>query len=225
MENPGTSLLGKRNMRHQHGLPDHDFFEVDTLYGSKFIETWKLDMEPSDGVFLFFHDYAIEEDVLISRAIETYRAGYTAVVIFFGGYGRSEGNVTTLGYSEAEEVEMAMEWCSFQYPGQKIYLAGRGMSSLSIFRAIEEFDLQPQNIIIENPQISVHEGVKKHIANNILINKWLASLWVGNIYGFHLDAFHQFEGKQMPWINLNAWQEEGEVSWLDVIDSATYSMN
>mgnify|MGYP003561732699 CR=1 FL=1 len=159
-EDSGKTLFGKKIARHQHHLPDIDFFEVDTLHGGKFIESWKLDMEPSDGVFLFFHDYTIEEDVLISRAIETYREGYTAVVIFFRGFGRSEGDETTLGYAEAEEVEMAMEWCAYQYPGQKIYLVGRGISSLSIFRAVAEFDLQPAHIIIESPQYSVREVVK-----------------------------------------------------------------
>ncbi len=62
----------------------------------------------------------------------------------------SEGNQTTLDFKEAEEVKSAFDYLKNR--GEKnIYLFGTSMGSVAIMKAMADYSLKPNGIIIECP--------------------------------------------------------------------------
>jgi esterase/lipase len=65
-------------------------------------------------------------------------------------HGNSEGNVNTIGYKESEEVKLAYDYVSKK--GEKnIVLWGMSLGAVIISKAIWQYGLQPQKIILEMP--------------------------------------------------------------------------
>jgi len=72
------------------------------------------------------------------------------------GSGGSEGNQTTLGFKESDEVKSVFDYLIKQ--GEKnIYLFGTSMGSVAIMKAISDYNIKPKGIIIECPFGSMYQ--------------------------------------------------------------------
>jgi hypothetical protein len=85
---------------------------------------------------------------MLDEAYEFRYWGYNVMLVDFRGHGNSDGEVTTLGMKESEEVKLAFDHIS--KTGEKnIILWGMSLGAVIITKAIWQYDLKPQKIILE----------------------------------------------------------------------------
>ena len=122
------------------------------------IECWSINVPNSKGTAVLFHGYAGEKSQLIDRSDEFIKMGYSTLLVDFMGSGGSEGNQTTIGYLEAEEVKTCFDYLTQQ--GEKnIYLFGTSMGAVAILKAIDEYNIKPKAIVIECPFGTMYKTV------------------------------------------------------------------
>lgn len=113
------------------------------------IEGWYLPYEDDCGIVMIFHGYASSKSSLLAEASAFYEKRYSVFMIDFRGSGGSDGFQTTVGYNEAIEVVKSIEYVKTNYPNRQIILYGQSMGAASILRAISEYEINPNGIIIE----------------------------------------------------------------------------
>jgi alpha-beta hydrolase superfamily lysophospholipase len=87
---------------------------------------------------------------VLGEAFEFNSFGYNTMLVDMRAHGNSEGIVNTLGYEESEEVKLAFDHISKN--GEKnIILWGMSLGAVIISKAIWQYDLKPQKIILEMP--------------------------------------------------------------------------
>ncbi|MEO7977405.1 alpha/beta hydrolase [Flavobacterium sp.] len=120
------------------------------------IECWYINKDNSvktdtvKGTIIIFHGYSGEKSSMLDKYDEFVKLKYNTFLVDFMGSGGSEGNQTTLGFKEAEQVKTAFDYLTER--GEKnIYLFGTSMGAVSILKAISDYGLQPKGILIECP--------------------------------------------------------------------------
>jgi hypothetical protein len=74
-------------------------------------------------------------------------------------HGNSEGIVSGLGYKESEEVKLAYDQVSKK--GEKnIVLWGMSLGAVIISKAISQYDLKPQKVILEMPFDRIQDHIR-----------------------------------------------------------------
>jgi alpha-beta hydrolase superfamily lysophospholipase len=107
-----------------------------------------------------FHGYGGEKSSLLDKAEEFLKLGFNTMLVDFMGCGNSEGNTTTIGFKEAEEVKDCYDYV-IKNNFQNVSLFGTSMGSVAIMKAIKDYNLKPQSIIIECPFGSMYTTVCK----------------------------------------------------------------
>jgi uncharacterized protein len=90
--------------------------------------------------------------------------GYSTLLVDFMGSGGSEGNQTTIGFKEAEEVKTAFEYLK-QKGETNIYLFGTSMGAVAIMKAVSDYQLNTAGIIIECPFGSMYQTTCERFKN------------------------------------------------------------
>lgn len=90
--------------------------------------------------------------------------GYDCFLVDFMGSGDSEGNTTTVGFKEAEQVKTAFDYLKNKGV-HNIYLFGTSMGAAAIMKTIHDYDLKPKAILIECPFGSMYETVCARFRN------------------------------------------------------------
>lgn len=143
--------------------------EVSANYSSKKInsnvelEIWENILPNSKGTVLLFHGYSSEKSSLLKNAAYFNQLGYSTVLTDFMGCGNSEGNTTTIGFYEAENVKAVYNYAHLKT--ENIILYGNSMGAVSIMKAISDFDIQPKKIIIECPFGTMSQTVENRFEN------------------------------------------------------------
>lgn len=133
-------------------------FETITLKSNKQIECWNIKKENSKGTILLCHGYSGEKSTMLDKSDIFIENGYSTMLIDFMGSGNSEGNQTTIGYMEAEQVKTAYDY--LKNKGEKnIYLFGTSMGAVAIMKCINDYKISPKGIIIECPFGSMYQTV------------------------------------------------------------------
>lgn len=125
-------------------------FETIKLQSNKVIECWYIKTHSSKGTVILFHGYGGEKSSMLDKSDEFIKLGYNTLLVDFMGSGGSEGNETTLGYKEAEEVNTCFEYLT-KLGEDKIYLFGTSLGAVAIMKAIDNYAIAPKGIIIECP--------------------------------------------------------------------------
>jgi uncharacterized protein len=152
-----TLVFGLNNPRPKNKKYPSQTFETIKLKSNKQIEIWRIknDSARRETVVLF-HGYSGEKSGLLTQSDEFQRLGFNTILVDFMGSGGSEGNQTTVGFTEAEEVKTVFDYVTAQ--GEKtIYLFGTSMGSVAIMKAISDYNLKPNGIIIECPFGSMYQ--------------------------------------------------------------------
>jgi dipeptidyl aminopeptidase/acylaminoacyl peptidase len=156
-----TILFGVNNPRPSNKKMPIGFTKID-LQSNKKIECWYLNKENSaktdtvKGTVILFHGYSAEKSSMLDKAQVFENLKYNVLLVDFMGSGGSEGNQTTLGYKEAEEVQTTYNF--IKNKGEKnIFLFGTSMGSVAIMKAIADYDLKPRGIMIECPFGSMYK--------------------------------------------------------------------
>ena len=151
-----TLLTGIENPR--PGLADSpkQAFKVINLVSNKRIECWSIQKDSSRGTVVLFHGYRGNKSSMIAKSDEFLKMGFSTFLVDFMGSGGSEGNQTTIGYKEADEVKTCFEFLKNKGENN-IILFGSSMGSAAILRAVYKYEIEPSAIIIECPFGSMYK--------------------------------------------------------------------
>ena len=151
-----TVLLGINNPRpFNTTLPMQPFTTV-YLQSNKRIECWSIPCSKAKGTVILFHGYGGQKSSMLGKSDLFLQMGYNTLLVDFMGSGGSEGNQTTIGVKEAEEVKTSFDY--LQQKGENnIILFGTSMGAVAILKAVHEYQLQPAAIIIECPFASMYQ--------------------------------------------------------------------
>src|SRR5690349_13145417 len=104
------ALTGIDNPRPENKLlPLLDFTTVE-IVGTAKLNCWRFNAPSSAGTVLLFHGYGGCKSGMMGQAEEFLQMNYSVIVADFRGCGDSEGNCTTVGYYEAEDVKAVYDY-------------------------------------------------------------------------------------------------------------------
>ena len=145
-----TLFLGVSNPRPENKTVPTNNFQTIKLKNDKEIECWSIKTENSKGTVILFHGFSGEKSSMLDKSDVFRDFGYNTFLVDFMGSGGSEGNQTTIGFLESEQVKMCFDYLTEN--GEKnIYLFGTSMGSVAIMKSINDYGINPKGIIIECP--------------------------------------------------------------------------
>ena len=161
-------------------------FEIVQLQSNVKLECWSLQTDSTKGTVIIFHGYRASKSQMIDRSDEFLKMGYNTLLVDFMGSGGSEGNSTTIGFKEAEEVRAAYDYVAGK--GEKhIYLFGTSMGAVSVMKAVNDYHLDASGLILECPFGTMIKtvGVRvKKMGLHDLPTTYLLMFWGGLENGF-----------------------------------------
>lgn len=126
---------------------------------------------------------------MLDKAEIFYDLGYNTLLVDFMGSGGSEGNQTTIGYFEAEQVKTAFEFLTLR--GEKnIVLFGTSLGAVAIMKAQHDYQLTTKGIILECPFGTMLETVQARFASMKVPSFPMANLLV--LWGGVQNGFNAF---------------------------------
>lgn len=153
-----TLFFGVNNPRPRNYETPVSHYEVVRLTSNKKIECWEIKTKKSIGTVVLFHGYGGDKSSMLDKAAILEKLGYSILLVDFMGSGGSEGNQTTIGYFEAEQVKTCYEY--LKKKGEKnIYLFGTSMGAVAIMKSIQDSNLKPKGIILECPFGTMYQTV------------------------------------------------------------------
>ena len=152
-------LFGFNAIKQKNIGPDSSF---KTVYiktkDSLKLEGWIMEVPNAKGTVALFHGHGGKKSGVLLEAYSLQKMGYNTFLLDFRAHGNSEGNTCTIGYNEAEDVKLAYEY--LQQQGEKnIILWGISLGAATITKAVNDYGIAPQKIILEMPFGSLPEAV------------------------------------------------------------------
>lgn len=185
-------LFGVHNPRPANITQPSSSFETIKLKSNKEIECWSIRCDSAKGTVILFHGYSGEKSSMLDKAEVFLQLGYNILLVDFMGSGGSEGNQTTIGFYEAEEVKTAFDHVKQQ--GEKnIILFGTSMGAVAIMKAENDYKLDAGSIIIECPFATMLETVEARFKTMHIPAFPLANLLV--FWGGLQNGFNAFSHK------------------------------
>jgi len=177
-----------------HSTPARNY-ETIRLQSNKKIECWFMKADSSRGSVILFHGYGGEKSSMLDKADEFLNLGYNTLLVDFMGAGGSDGNQTTLGFKEAEEVKSCYDHLLTKGE-KKIYLFGTSLGAAAILKSIHDHSLFPAGIMIECPFGSLYQATSGRFRALNVPSFPLAGLlvfWGGVLNGFRGFSFKPVE--------------------------------
>lgn len=165
-------------------------FEMVTLKtkSDKHIEAWYAAADSAaKGTVLLFHGVTSMKSALIAEADEYRVLGYDVMLVDFRGHGNSDGNTTTLGVKEAEEVKLAYDYVTAK--GEKrIFMHGVSLGAVVVAKAIHDYKLKVAGVVLDMPFASLQSYLKDK-ARTMGFPKqpfaFLTTFWIGAERGYN----------------------------------------
>lgn len=155
-EKLNTLAFGVKNPRPFAKHRPSQLYTTVMLQSNVQLECWLIKQENPKGTVVLFHGYSGEKSKMLDRSDVFLKMGYTTLLVDFMGSGGSEGNQTTIGAKEAENVKTALEYLQ-QQGEQNLFLFGTSMGAVAILKALHDYPLQPSAIVLECPYGSLYE--------------------------------------------------------------------
>jgi uncharacterized protein len=143
-------------------------------------------VKAKQGIVLLFPAYAASKQTLLQEVKLLHRLGYASFAVDPRGVGDASGNGTTLGRREAADVAATVDYVKKTFGNGPIALYGRIMSAGTVMRAIAEYDLQPNAVILENPYAQLFSLTQASVESVGLPRSpitQMLTLWGGVIQG------------------------------------------
>jgi len=153
-----TLIFGVSNPRPENLTTSTSDFETIKLKSNKEIECWIIKTENARGTVILFHGFGGNKSSMLDKSDIFVGLGYNTLLVDFMGSGGSEGNQTTIGFLEAEQVKTCFDYLT-KKGEQNIYIFGTSMGSVATMKAINDYDIKPKGIIIECPFGSMYKTV------------------------------------------------------------------
>ena len=153
-------FTGIRNPRPRNAATPSVPYQTFTLQGTAALESWRIEADQPRGTVVLFHGYAGKKAELLPVAEGFQQLGYRTILVDFPGSGGSEGNDTTVGYREAQDVQVVYHYAREQFPEDDIILYGFSMGSAAILRAVSEYGIAPDALILGCPFSTLYATVQ-----------------------------------------------------------------
>lgn len=150
------------------------------------LEGWWIPVANPVGTVILFHGYGGNKGSHLPEAACFQQLGYNTFLIDFRGHGNSDGSTCGIGYKEAEDVKLAWDYVTGK-SNKPVILWGMSMGAAALLRAIPEYHLTPQKIILETPFATLVDAVKSRMRSVHLPATPLSQLltfWGGIEQGF-----------------------------------------
>ena len=138
------------------------------------------------GTVILFHGHGNKKSSVLEEAAGFRQMGYNTMLLDFRAHGNSEGNTSSIGYYETEDVKLAYDF--IKNKGEKnIILWGISMGAAAVSKAMNDYPLQPSKVILEMPFDSIVQAAEGRIKMMGLPGQPLATLitfWGGVEHGF-----------------------------------------
>lgn len=188
-------IFGINNPRPENRSTPTKDFETISLQSNKKIECWFIKADSSRGSVILFHGYGGEKSSMLDKADEFLKSGYNTLLVDFMGAGGSEGNQTTIGFKEAEEVKSCYDYLVSKGE-KKIYLFGTSLGAAAILKSIHDYSIDPAGIMIECPFGTLYQTTTARFTSLNVPSFPLAGLlvfWGGVQNGFWGFSFKPVE--------------------------------
>lgn len=123
------------------------------------LESWYAQNDSAKGTILMFHGHGSSKSGIIAEARKLYEMGYHVMLTDFRAHGNSEGNTTSIGIYESRDVKAAYDYIAAKGE-QHIIIWGISMGAATALKAIDEFGIKPEKLILEMPFGSLHSAVQ-----------------------------------------------------------------
>ena len=123
------------------------------------IECWYVPVESSKGTVLIFHGYAGNKSQMVKESNQFNDLGYGTILVDFLGSGGSTGNNTTIGFYESDQVKTVFDFVK-KNNRERIIMFGTSMGAVAIMKSINDYQLNPESIILECPFGNMLETVQ-----------------------------------------------------------------
>jgi alpha-beta hydrolase superfamily lysophospholipase len=154
----GVLFFGIDNPRPKNTDKPSQSYKTIKINSNKEIECWYIKTANSKGTVILFHGYGGDKSQMIDKSDEFITMGYSTLLVDFMGSGNSEGNTTSIGYFEAQQVKSCYDYIAKR--GEKnIHLFGTSMGAAAILKALDDYTITPASIIIECPFGSMYKTV------------------------------------------------------------------
>ena len=178
----GKDYIKKKNV----ALPDSFSKVIFTTKDNIKLEGWYSAANNANGSVALFHGYGENKSDVLREARAFLNMGYNVLLLDFRGQGSSGGNTCTIGYKEAEDVQLAYNF--LKNKGEKnIVLWGISMGAATIAHSIEEYHLQPSKVILEMPFATMENAVEGQVRLMHLPEEPISTFltfWGGIEHGF-----------------------------------------
>lgn len=115
------------------------------------LNAWHIPVENAATTVLMFHGYGGNASQSLKHAKVFNDMGYSTFLVDFFGSGGSSGSHTTVGVSEAFDVQAASAYVRQHWPDQKHWLFGQSMGAAALTRAMTELGVQADALMMESP--------------------------------------------------------------------------
>jgi len=157
-------LIGAKAYKQQNREQDSSFEKVLlTTRDSIRLEGWYIPAAKAVGTVIMFHGHGSRKTAILDESAAFRQLGYNTLLLDFRAHGGSEGNESTIGYKESEDVLLAYR--NIRARGeQKIILWGISMGAAAITSAMHQYpELKPSKLILEMPFASLHQAAEGRI--------------------------------------------------------------
>ncbi len=150
------------------------------------LEAWEMNVTNPRGTVALFHGHGSKKSSLLSEAAVFRKLGFNTILLDFRAHGSSGGNNCTIGYKEAEDVKLVYD--HIKASGEKnIVLYGVSLGAATITRAVHEYGIQPNKLILDMPFASLADAVTGRLKIMGIPPQPLGALlgfWGGTMNGF-----------------------------------------
>jgi alpha-beta hydrolase superfamily lysophospholipase len=152
------------------------------------LAAWHIPHEHAAGLVVLFHGYAAGKARLLPEARAFHDLGYACFLVDFRGSGGSDGDRTSIGYHEADDVVRTVAYVRQRWSGEPLILFGHSMGAAAILRALSLQALEPGAVVLECPFDRLLSTVEARFASTGLPSFPAAQLlifWGGLQHGYN----------------------------------------
>lgn len=114
------------------------------------LEAWYIPVDSSRGTVILFHGLGGNKSNVLKQAYEFRHLGFNVMLVDLRAHGKSDGNTTTMGFRESEDVKLAYDYI-LKKGERNIILYGISLGAVVITKAFYDYDITPYRIILEIP--------------------------------------------------------------------------
>ncbi|MBS1513015.1 MAG: alpha/beta hydrolase [Bacteroidetes bacterium] len=183
----GVALIGLKQEKLVGEQPDSAYTSIQLkTKDSLTLAGWYIRVPNAKGTVALFHGHGSEKSANLSQSNFFNELGYSTLLIDFRAHGQSQGNTCTIGYREAEDVKLAYTYIK-NLGEQHIILYGISLGAATVTKAIADYHLTPDKVILEMPFASLNETAEGKMRQAHLPAEPFGALltfWGGAINGF-----------------------------------------